>query len=376
MPNPQPHTLICTVGTSLLTNLSRLSPDTPNSPILQTALQQQNWLQLATALAQQDPQDRLCGAEINSINDLLSRGYCQPCSRIILCHSDTPQGHQVAQILSHYYKQQDHPTETEAIPGLQDQNPREFRTLGLRNLVKAISKHVQTRSAAYCAINATGGYKAQIALAAIIGQALQIPVYYKHERFSEIIAFPPMPISLDFDLWLTHSGWMIALDNNELVPWDILDDQWQPTLDPLIERVTIDGTDYVELSPIGQIFHSTFCDRYRSQLDQLLPPPALSNQKQPPRLSNHSWGNARTKILAFMDRITNECPYVIHCHTHYWNPDLSTPNLFRLQGKTDIEAVYSDKTWTVKLTVKTTSTTPGQRNACLYDLSRRLESWF
>jgi putative CRISPR-associated protein (TIGR02619 family) len=371
----QPHTLICTVGTSLLTNLSRLSPDTPNSPTLQTALQQQNWIQLATALAQQDPQDRLCGAEINSINDLLSRGYCQRQSRIILCHSDTPQGQQVAQILSHYYKQQDHPTETEAIPGLQDQNPREFRTLGLRNLVKVISKHVQTRSAAYCAINATGGYKAQIALAAIIGQALQIPVYYKHERFSEIIAFPPMPISLDFELWLAHSGWMMALDRDNILPWNSVADHWHPALDTLIERVTIDGTDYIELSPTGQIFHTTFCDRYHTQKDRLLPPPALPNQKQPPRLTNHSWGNARDKILAFMNRILDECPYVIHCRTHYWNPDLSTSSLFRLQGETDIEAVYSNKTWTVKFILQTTGTAPSQRDACIYDLNRRLESW-
>jgi len=36
------------------------------------------------------------------------------------------------------------------------------------------------------AINATGGYKAQIATTALIGIALDIAVYYKHERFNEM----------------------------------------------------------------------------------------------------------------------------------------------------------------------------------------------
>lgn len=47
-------------------------------------------------------------------------------------------------------------------------------------------------------IDATGGYKAQIAIAVMFGQALGVDVIYKHESFGNIIDFPPMPVSLDF----------------------------------------------------------------------------------------------------------------------------------------------------------------------------------
>ena len=55
------------------------------------------------------------------------------------------------------------------------------------------------------AIDTTGGYKAQIAVAVVLGQALGIPVFYKHEKFSETIAFPPLPISLDYSLLGPHA---------------------------------------------------------------------------------------------------------------------------------------------------------------------------
>ena len=54
------------------------------------------------------------------------------------------------------------------------------------------------------AINATGGYKAQISFAGMIGQALGIPVYYLFEKFSKVIKLPPQPVALDLSLWLEN----------------------------------------------------------------------------------------------------------------------------------------------------------------------------
>ena len=81
--------------------------------------------------------------------------------------------------------------EAREIDDLQDADPKRFRTKGLRNLAKVVCGVIRDYGAANCAINATGGYKAQIAIAVLMGQALGVPVYYKHERFDEIIAFPP-----------------------------------------------------------------------------------------------------------------------------------------------------------------------------------------
>ena len=180
-------TLICTVGTSLIyPNLKNLpsaanyeawlsrQPEqdhahfTPDAiAALKTAFDQQNWSDLAIHLSQLAPTARLCGAEINSITDLLQREYCAPNSRVIFCHSDTPDGNAIATILRHYYSLQGHETKCINIADLQDKAPKRFRTKGLRNLVKAISTKLRAYGAENCALNATGGYKAQIAIAVL-----------------------------------------------------------------------------------------------------------------------------------------------------------------------------------------------------------------
>ena len=48
-------------------------------------------------------------------------------------------------------------------------------------------------------INATGGYKAQIALAVAFGQANETQVFYKHEHFDQIIRFVKIPFSFDLE---------------------------------------------------------------------------------------------------------------------------------------------------------------------------------
>src|SRR5207237_5612422 len=105
--------------------------------------------------------------------------------------------------------------EPRCVPGLQDANAREFRTRGLRNLARLLASTLREYGPEYCAINATGGYKAQIAIAVLLGQALQVPVYYLFERFPEIISFPPMPVSLDLDLWTEHADLFTALARPE-----------------------------------------------------------------------------------------------------------------------------------------------------------------
>lgn len=389
------NTLICTVGTSLLRPnllglpdashyedwLRRQPPaDQPHLTLeavlaLAAAFTRRDELTIAEELARLPGTTRLCGAEINSITDLIARDYCQDRSTLCFCHSDTAEGLQVARIIQHYYELQDYPVELYAIADLQDHDPKRFRTKGLRNLAKTVCRIIRERGAPFCAINATGGYKAQIAIGVLMGQALGAPVYYKHELFSEIIAFPPMPISLDHTLWMRHSGLLAALDRHDVLREADLDlEDWDERLETLVERVPIDGDTYLEISPTGQIFHETFEGHFESDRDQLLPPPVPVMRKAKPTLNDHSWGNARGSILTVMQRIIDECPYVQGCRTHYWNSDLSRTSLFRLKGE-EIEGVFSNSSWTVKIIVETSATTAGQREACVADLNHRLGSW-
>ncbi|MBE9114940.1 putative CRISPR-associated protein [Lusitaniella coriacea LEGE 07157] len=396
------HTLICTVGTSLFyPNLIGLPSPENYEPWLNKQPSQDraylspefvemlktNWTEfqqhsaetialqeIARSLTQLPGTTRLCGAEINSIADLITREYCTSNCKLYFCHSATESGRNIANILVHYYRRNDRAVVTHEIEDLQDDDPKRFRTKGLRNLAKTIGQIVRESGSEFCAINATGGYKAQIAIAVLMGQALGIPVYYKHERFSEIVAFPPMPISLDFELWQHNSGLLEALQRNDVLNWDDFAEDWDEKMEVMVERVEVDGQIYIELSPTGQIFHDTFKNRFDASKNEYLPPPIDPPRKIKPSLTDHGWGNAREPILNFLQTITDQCPYVRQCRTHYWNPDLSQATRFRLQSE-QIEGIFSNGSWTVKFYVDTSANTSGQRAACIADLNQRLANW-
>ncbi len=408
-----PHTLICTVGISLFKpNLFALptadkydgwlskqptidrqyvsyelveSLKTILDNNLRLTTDKQNWKAVAEVLSKLPGTIRLCGAEINSITDLIQRKYCVEKCSLFFCHSATDEGLQIATILQHYYEAKGHQVKRKETVDLQDADPKLFRTRGLRNLTKDISKIIRDQGPQFCAINATGGYKAQIAIGVLMGQALGVPVYYKHEQFSEIIAFPPMPISLDFNLWLEKSELLTALerwekiktivawqDVEEMVAWQDIEGKWDERMEALVERVEMNGKVYLEISPTGQIFHETFKGRFKSVRDTVLPASIPNNQKEDPHLTNHSWGNARAPILNFLQQVVTDFAYVRACRTYYWNSDLPSPILFRLKGE-EIEGVFSDGTWTVKFIVETSANTVSQRQACVTDMNRLTE---
>lgn len=376
----KPTTLICTVGTSLLfPNLEGLKQGladnrlAPEHQALAEAYRRNDWPAVATALRRLPPDDRLCGAEINSIASLAEKAHIAPHCGLYFLHSSTAHGRNIAAVLKAYYEATGPaPVETVEVEDLQDDDPKRFRTKGLRNLARAICCIIRERSAEFCAINATGGYKAQIAVAVLLGQALGVPVFYKHERFSEIIAFPPMPVALDFDLWMQASGLLYDLAQTyEPVLAATYAEEWSEKYESLVERVAIDGEDYLELSPVGQIFHDTFRERFRRSRDQVLPPPA--QQKYPPKLEKSGWPGEHPEVEHFLKKVTEEVPQVIQCATFYYNPDLSQRTRFRC-GSKGIEGIYSNGRFTVKFRVEHTATTPGQAAAVVAVLNEWLTS--
>ena len=364
----RPSILICTVGTSLFSNLKAMKAG--EHPDIATAFQAKAWSTVAAELAKLSADARVCGAEINSIASMIAKEYVPGNCGLFFLHSDTDDGRNIGAILKSYYQLKGHaPVEEVHVPDLQDQDPKLFRTKGLRNLARGICKVVRDYSASACAINATGGYKAQIAVGVLLGQAIGVPVYYKHELFSEIVVFPPMPVALDFEVWMRASGMLFDLERtSELISGAIYTDEWDEKYESLVERTPIDGQDYLELSPTGQIFHETFRERFRTSRDQVLPPAALGSQKRPPRLEKSGWPGERPEVERFMSKVTNEVPQVKHCATFYYNPDLAERTRFRVGGD-GIEGVYSDGSFTVKFRVETTAQTPGQQNAVVASLN-------
>ena len=355
---PTPHTLLCTVGTSLLyPNLSRLVEEPQSDPIragLAQAYADENWEEVAIQLHKIAPAERLCGAEINSVTDLLTDGKVERVN-LHLLHSETDDGRAIAQILQFYFEADEWQVQVHCVDGLRDDEPRLFRTHGLRNLAKIFGEQVRQTGADFCAINATGGYKAQIAIAVLMGQALDIPVYYKHERFNAIIPFPPMPVALDFSLWEQASGMFMVLSRpNACEPWKQFEEDWDERFEPLVNRERIDGEDYLELSATGQIFHETFRSRFQAIEHPRLPRPATEDAKEAPKLGQHAYGEALERILRFLTNLTQEVPYIRYCYSTYWNPDLPEATRFRKSAGT-VEGIYSNGTWCVKFRVVTTA---------------------
>ena len=187
--------------------------DQARAPGLSGGVCAAEWTAVAQQLTGIDAEERLCGAEINSIASLLLHNYITQDCGLFFLHSDTPNGQAIAHVLRQYYRAQGH-TLVENIKVEDFARPRHLGvsgTKGLRQLARELCKILRERTPAACAINATGGYKAQIAIAVLLGQAIGVPVFYKHELFPEIIAFPPMPVALDFELWMRASGMLFDL---------------------------------------------------------------------------------------------------------------------------------------------------------------------
>jgi putative CRISPR-associated protein (TIGR02619 family) len=376
MPRP---IVLNTVGTSLffpnLANLRQtlaadlarpddkkvVKPDLrPAAERLTDAYEVRDWPRAAAALSDLPATERLCGAEVNALASLVAHGHATADAGLFFFHSDTADGRAIAHVLVELFRLRGHaPCEAVCVPDLQDADPKRFRTKGLRNLAKLLAAKVREYGPGAVAVNATGGYKAQIAVAVLMGQAVGVPVYYMHERFSEIIAFPPLPVAFDFELWARASGLLAALER-EPHPRAAFD-EWDERYESLVEAETIDGTEYLELSATGQVFHDTFRERFRTARDQVLPPPAVS--KRAPKLTDHGVINRlRGELTRFLQGATEAVPAVGGCEVTYCNPDLPEPSRFRVKGE-EVEGIYSDGTATVKFRIETTAVTAGQRAA-------------
>jgi CRISPR/Cas system-associated protein Csm6 len=101
-------TLLCTVGTSLFeANISRLSETTQDAPnnwkSIKEAYDERNWNKLADELLKVDASSRLCGAEINTIEEIKKKKWIS-LENIIFLVSDTDTGRNTGEFLKAYFE--------------------------------------------------------------------------------------------------------------------------------------------------------------------------------------------------------------------------------------------------------------------------------
>jgi len=371
-------TLICTVGTSLFNKFRILK--SKHEELTGTRresvqyLSENNLIGFSKSLLKENEGDEVLGAEICSVHHIIkSRTIGEP-ANIIFLVSDTDDGRATGEVLSRYFNDSGYNINgkrnfafSETIEKLDDSNPGAFKNSGLRNLIKKISGKVQALGRENVAINATGGYKAQILFAGVLGQSLGIPVYYLFERFNEIIKLPPQPVSFDSDFWLENQSIFFALDKSGYVGEDFCE-EWYNSKDDRFETLISSENDnnriYLMLSPAGEIFHQMFKLKFVTDNIQL---PIKSEIQEKPLIGDHHMPDGIEHYLA---KLTGRYNFIIRCSTNSLSPKLPT-KLFRIRShnnKEEIIGAYHNG-FTVNFIIHTTTKNREEMNKAVIHMN-------
>ncbi|MEH1794043.1 putative CRISPR-associated protein [Nostoc sp.] len=364
------NTLICTVGTSLFNNL-KYSEDS-----IKQLFESKNWNQLALSLLEHKNSDRICGAEINSITSICDKNLLAVRIRLIFLVSDTDDGKTTGNLLKLYYdNQKSNPLHFESVEvrilkGLRDDDVKAFKQQGLKNLVREISNEVRKFSPEAIAINATGGYKAQISFAGMIGQALEIPVYYLFEKFSEVIELPPQPIALDLAFWLNNYLLFENLESEQIIEKSEIEENLESNyLDSLIDEEADGEKTLVSLSAMGVLFNERCRLQFAKQENSILsliPQDDTKAERKPISLrQDHGIDilQAFSKKICrspYVKKITNSLPF----NSRRTNPIRRTTN----DGVVEFVLTWTDKG--LGLCIQTTGRNKAETNTIALHLQK------
>ncbi|HXF75950.1 MAG TPA: putative CRISPR-associated protein [Methylomirabilota bacterium] len=257
------RTLLNTVGTSILNHWKQEYPE----------LSEQSQRRIAARISELPAEDRRLGAELNSIHSIAQQKEIAPGDRVYFLVSDTREGRFVGRLLNDVVSGWGYrTTEPEVVKSLQGDDPRAFEQ-GLRNLVRKIAGLYRARrnEGEEVLLNATGGYKAQISFAGLIGQVFGIPVFYQFEDFPRAIKLPPLPVSFDLNDWLAYRHVFDALEGGDGgEPLRVNDSRLKELPEKL--RVLLDPSQgFVTLNALGELYHQGFKDSFVRAKAFLLP---------------------------------------------------------------------------------------------------------
>jgi putative CRISPR-associated protein (TIGR02619 family) len=264
--------VITTTGTSLLTNFKRQVKDRVNEDKLKE--------ELISFIRQNDPDK--ASAETNSLLKIAEDG-----DEILLLHTDTTEGLMCAEVIQQYLQSEKKKVSLKKLP--LENNETQFERYGLRGLVDALIEEIQSgqKQGLDVVINATGGFKAQIAYTTMVGMIFQIPVKYIYEGFKKPITFPALPVKWDMDLVLEYEDFLIWLDE-EPRQASAADSQIKATGDRMEQFSQLllppDDKGYIFLSAAGTILLKRV--QQQREAGKSLPDPPASGIKPENKISS------------------------------------------------------------------------------------------
>lgn len=215
------RTILTTVGTSLLTNRSDDRPwkgwafkqPLPEADIVDS------WLRKADPVA--------ASAEMHTwfrlgLFDAEDRDKIE----VVLIHSQTTDGQFCAERLVSVAKARGLAARRRQLDELTYADGRTFNR-GLRQLARVVGEEIKSaRASGTVELAATGGFKAEIAVANLVGALSDTPVHYIYEQFTSLITIDPIPVTLRPD-WLGSGAGRRLLEAfesaNDVIPVKSID---------------------------------------------------------------------------------------------------------------------------------------------------------
>jgi len=388
------HTIASTVGTSLRTNLLQAHPaghgydawvagqPEPDRDSLHrhrrqitdaaAAMTAGRWADAGHHLAGVPGRIRAMGAEIGSLSLLREQAPRETVRSVYLLHSDTEEGAGCAEVIRAFLVEREKLwCELCPVRSLQHRAANRFRVEGLRQLVSELAR-IHTSCGGSMAIDATGGYKAQVAVATVFGQAFGSPVLYRFEQFDHVIEIPPMPITVDthvvpehLDLFLSGVFPRGAVEQRFGRPLTEANPAFAAFRVCLSGPDRIDGEDYYEISPLGQVLYTRWL--HTKPASAILAPAGSTPE---PRFGDHHLPDGLVELVR---RLVEKAPFITRVEARN-AAARSHQNGVRLRllessgGPPEIECTYVRDNHPAVLVLRTTARSRAEQELALQQL--------
>ena len=284
--------VLVTVGTSLLTGYLRRNNLPPGGGAKVTS----------KALI-----DDIVGhlSEIHQLSAETSSLYRKPLQAddyLYFIAGDNPEARMCAKVLGRLYD--GHHLHKEVIVKGLVSDATIFESEGMKNLMESLTEIIETHNG-NTVIHATGGYKAQIALATMIGILFRQEVYYLYEDFANVVRLPEVPLNFDFDMLLgARQSFFELMDAHD---YDRSDDIYSHLPEPLKHCFYHDPVLHrYSLTPLGRAMVKAF-RRATGQFAKSIPISVMG--------PSSLWGNEKDAVGKILNPVIGIILERI-CHFH------------------------------------------------------------
>lgn len=357
-------TIITTVGTSVFTNLIKISKksktinghykelenmnfsDWNKKNIVETRQELYNLIK-----SEIEKQTEKASAEIESILKIANGEKVM----IHLLATDTILSVLAAEIIKEWFKDKqtvhfNAQYGQDVIKGLQVEDVNLFRKSGLPNLLKRLDELiVDENNSPYNILNITGGYKALIPFATTYAQINEIAVYYLFEDSNQVIKFPAFPINVNYSLISQYISIFRDLSDCKEGNWQIYKNQYQLNdfFDNYIDIIEDEKIELFELNSIGKYLLNRFDNYILIQVERgcNLFGDSVGNRKQIIRAINELYSRIAQEIE--LNKLKNSTELLNYINNlgdksdlrHGTNPK-SNVFIFKSTDETQIRIVY------------------------------------